>query len=314
MTRSAAKGTVTCGLAQDEHDERKLVSPRWLRDRLEEVSVIDIRGQVKKLDRIYDADGVKYYQQVEPRGLKDEYLFSHIPGSVFVDWTSDIVDKSSGGLFNLIDVDGFRQCMEERGVSCDKTVVIYDNGDMLYAARLWFAMVLYGHPDVRLLNGGFSLWEEQGLPTSDDSRCMLTLLSEFNPDRTYSSMLMSMSDILSKKSEANLIDARSKVQYDGIQRRATRGGHIPGAISLDRRRLLNEDGSGFLPPSELRQVFEDVGVRANDRPTIAYCNGGVASTLVLFALHLLDVPLDKLFNYDGSWNEYGSHASNPPLG
>mmetsp|Transcript_5453 Transcript_5453/g.23164 ORF Transcript_5453/g.23164 Transcript_5453/m.23164 type:complete len:95 (+) Transcript_5453:1577-1861(+) len=72
MTRSAAKGTVTCGLAQDEHDERKLVSPRWLRDRLEEVSVIDIRGQVKKLDRIYDADGVKYYQQ-RVRRLDERY-------------------------------------------------------------------------------------------------------------------------------------------------------------------------------------------------------------------------------------------------
>ncbi|KAJ8907380.1 hypothetical protein NDN08_007492 [Rhodosorus marinus] len=308
------RGAVTCGQAQDEHDERKLVSPSWLRSRLEEVSVIDVRGQVNKLNRTYDANGVNYYQKVEYRGLKDEYLFSHIPGSVFVDWTSDIVDKSSAGLSNLIDEDGFRQCMEERGVSCDKTAVIYDNGDMLYAARLWFAMVLYGHPDVRLLNGGLALWEEQGFPTSDDSRCMLTLLSEFNPERTYPSMLVSMSDVLSASSEVNLVDARSKEQYNGIERRATRGGHIPGAISLDRRRLLSEDGSGFLPPTQLRQVFGDAGVSLSDRPTIAYCNGGVASAVVLFALHLLDVPLDKLFNYDGSWNEYGSHTSNPPIG
>lgn len=178
---------------------------------------------------------------------------------------------------------------------------------MLYAARLWFGLVLYGHSDVRLLNGGFRRWNDEGYPTTPDAPCALKLYTSFEPPETLETFRSCLDDIRRyDKSSTTLIDARSAQQFHGIERRAEYGGHISGAINLDRRLLMADDGRGFHSPSDLRKVLTDHNVDLH-RPIIAYCNGGVASAAVLFALHLLGVPLSQLSNYDGSWNEYGSH-------
>jgi thiosulfate/3-mercaptopyruvate sulfurtransferase len=104
-----------------------------------------------------------------------------------------------------------------------------------------------------------------------------------------------------------LIDARDPGQYTGARRRGPRGGHIPGAINVPRE-LFFAEGGGFRPLDEIRRRVEEQGV-TRDRPTIAYCNGGVAATVVLFNLFRLGYP--GLTNYDGSWNEWGPRLDLP---
>ena len=117
-----------------------------------------------------------------------------------------------------------------------------------------------------------------------------------------------------------LIDARGKVQYDGLEMRAARGGRIPGAVNVPYKVLINSAAGGYLPLEDMRQELQARGIFLSDaagsssanldttaRETVLYCNGGVASTAVLFAMWQLGVPLARLSNYDGSWGEWGNH-------
>mmetsp|Transcript_2825 Transcript_2825/g.8625 ORF Transcript_2825/g.8625 Transcript_2825/m.8625 type:complete len:341 (+) Transcript_2825:832-1854(+) len=287
----------------------KLITPKWLSSRLEDVTILDVRGKVRKGERCDEKHG-RYLQKVEYLGLHDDYIDSHIPNATFVNWVSDIVDPASGSLYNLKQREDFIETMEEKGVSNERDVVVYDRGDMLYATRLWFALVVHGHTSVRVLNGGFTAWEREDLPISADAPCALKAYSSFVPEQERRDLLVDVDAVLSRDDDVTLIDARSTKQFTGVERRAERRGHIPGAINLDRKLLMNPDGIGFLPLEELRNVFNNLQIDLT-RPAIAYCNGGVASTAVLFAMHLLGAPLDRLFNYDGSWNEYGTLPSVP---
>jgi thiosulfate/3-mercaptopyruvate sulfurtransferase len=107
--------------------------------------------------------------------------------------------------------------------------------------------------------------------------------------------------------EATLVDARDEGQYTGRIRRGVRGGHIPGAVNLAREALVREDRT-FLPPEEMQRAVQEAGIRP-DREVVAYCNGGVAATSVLFALSMLGYP--RLSNYDGSWNEWNQREELP---
>ncbi|KAK3247999.1 hypothetical protein CYMTET_42521 [Cymbomonas tetramitiformis] len=264
----------------------------------------------------------------------DAYLEGHLPSAVFVSWLSDGAgtDQQTGVPAMLLeDTDAFAATMEEKGVGTDRTVVVYDGGDGLLAPRLWWALRRHGHPDVRVLDGGYRQWMEEGRPVDTEQPCPLKVMSKgavFDTEAhsPRNDLLATCQDVL--KAVANpdrylLVDARNTAQYTGKVRRAIHGGCVPGAISCPRKILLSPSGN-FLTITEQIAALEAAGLdvealRDIDEPCIsspperkrvvAYCNGGVASCTVLLALARVGV--QSAMNYDGSWNEWGNRDDVP---
>jgi len=276
---------------------------------LEDVSLLDVRGKVEKKMTGKGTEESTYLD------LHDEYLEGHIPGACFVSWLRDGIDSASGVPVQLT-TDGaqFCACMEEKGVSSDRPVVVYDLGDNLLAPRLWWALTYHGHPEVYVLDGGWAKWESEGRPTTTEEPCPLKVYSEFSGQRldglrtTREEILDWIEEGKVASGEVVLIDARDEDQFHGRLRRAARGGRIAGAVSLPRRRLLHPETGAILPAEQQREILEEAGVKiadgGNTPKYVAYCNGGVAATTVLLALHRLGIR--DYANYDGSWNEWGN--------
>jgi len=297
------------GSWEEKMRAQALVSTTWLQDRLgsNDVVVLDVRGNVGKEDV---GGGLV---QTAYESLKDDYLSGHIPGAVFVDWTKDIVDLDSSIPVQLAEQDAFAAAMEEKGVCGDKTVVVYDNGKMLFATRLWWALTLYGHEDVRVLNGGMQRWLLEGRDTDMSEGCPLKMYGEFEAKDSFARMRVSANDVRGTIQEREkgrgdlVIDARSAEQFSGKQRRSKRAGHIPYAVSVPYKDLIDTDKGGYLPPETVKRALKDRSAfPAPGQKCVLYCNGGVASTAVFFALWQQGVPLAHLGNYDGSFGEWGN--------
>ncbi|CAN0247106.1 unnamed protein product, partial [Discosporangium mesarthrocarpum] len=135
------------------------------------VKIVDIRGKVLK-----QRDAGSDYFSTAYEGLIGDYIDAHVPGAVFVDWTKDIAEVGEGGVpAQLVGREAFVQAMQERGIGGGEGehVVVYDNGNMLFATRFWWAMRRYGHDRVSVLNGGWAKWDAEGWDVSADSPCPL---------------------------------------------------------------------------------------------------------------------------------------------
>jgi thiosulfate/3-mercaptopyruvate sulfurtransferase len=281
-----------------------LVTTGWLQDHLDDrdLRVVDIRGYVKTRPVAPGVEEATYL------GAIDEYRSAHIPGAVFVDWTRDIVDPDDPVPAQVAPPDLFAQAMAERGIGDATHVIAVDHAGGQFATRLWWALTYYGHDAVSVLDGGWSRWVEEDRPVASGLETVAP--SAFHP-RPDAAMRATVEEVLAQlgRPDLQLIDARDPGQYTGARRRGPRGGHIPGAINLPRELFFDEArGDGFLPLDEIRKQVETHGLRP-DAPTIAYCNGGVAATVVLFHLHRLG--FHRLTNYDGSWNEWGPRLDLP---
>ncbi len=235
------------------------------------------------------------------------YSQSHLPGAVGWDWTSQLND---GIRRDLVGREDFSALLSKSGIGPDTTVALYGDNNNWFAAYAYWQLKLFGHEDVRIINGGRKLWLDRGLPiTVDVPSHAATGYQLPEPDfalRAY------RDDILPRLGDPGLtlVDVRSPAEFSGeiiappgMSETAQRAGHIPGAASVPWAQTVREDGT-FKSPDELRSLYESKGVTP-DKDVIAYCRIGERSSHTWFVLHEL-LGYERVRNYDGSWTEYGS--------
>jgi thiosulfate/3-mercaptopyruvate sulfurtransferase len=276
-------------LAAYAHPER-LVTTDWLAEHL-------------------DDDGLVVLESDEDVLLYDT---GHIPGALKLDWHTDLNDPLTR---DYVDGERFAQVMGERGISRDTTVIIYGDRSNWWAAYALWVMTLFGHEDVRLLDGGRAAWIAEGreltteVPTPDPATYPVV-------QRDDSQVRAFRDDVLQHIGQP-MVDVRSPGEFSGEllhmpdypQEGAMRGGHIPGARSVPWARAANEDGT-FRSREELEQIYlHEQGLDPSD-DVVAYCRIGERSSHTWFVLtHLLG--FDKVRNYDGSWTEWGNSVGAP---
>ena len=235
------------------------------------------------------------------------YEQSHIPGAIPWNWTSQLSD---GIRRDIASREDFSKLLSESGIRPDTTIVLYGDNNNWFAAWAYWQLKLYGHDDVRILDGGRKFWLDNGLPlTTDVPSYAATGYELREPDfglRAY------RDDILPRLGDAGLalVDVRSPAEFNGeiiappgMSETAQRAGHIPGAASIPWAQTVKEDGT-FKDADELRTLYESKGVTP-DKDVIAYCRIGERSSHSWFVLHEL-LGYERVRNYDGSWTEYGS--------
>ncbi len=276
---------------QFAHPER-LVSTDWLAEHLDDPDVVVVESDEDVL--LYDT--------------------GHIPGAVKIDWHNDLNDDL---VRDYLDAEAFAELLSSKGIAPESTVVFYGDNHNWWAAYALWVFTLFGHEDLRLLDGGRGKWvaesrdltiekpvrprTEYPVPTRDDSK-----IRAFIDDTVSHS-----------ESKLPLIDVRSPEEFNGSRMHmpdypnegALRGGHVPGAANVPWKKAANDDGT-FKSVEDLRNVYEGEAGLSPEDDVITYCRIGERSSHTWFVLtHLLGY--DKVRNYDGSWTEYGNAVRVP---
>ncbi|GAA1234764.1 sulfurtransferase [Pseudonocardia alaniniphila] len=248
-------------------------------------------------------DGIVFLEVDEDTTAYDG---GHLPGAIKVNWTSELQDPVRRDIVNK---EQFEQLLSAKGVGNDDTVVLYGGNNNWFAAYAYWQFKLYGHQNVKLLDGGRKKWELDGRPlTSDVTERTATSYTAQEPDNSIRAFRDEVVEAIGGK---NLIDVRSPDEFSGKilapahlpQEQSQRPGHIPSAINIPWSKAANEDGT-FKSDDELKKLYGDAGYDES-RSTIAYCRIGERSSHTWVVLHEL-LGYGDVKNYDGSWTEYGS--------
>ncbi|MEV0530481.1 sulfurtransferase [Kitasatospora sp. NPDC050463] len=239
------------------------------------------------------------------------YEKNHIRNAVRIDWKTDLQDPVRR---DFIDQAGFEALLSAKGIANDDIVVLYGGNNNWFASYAYWYFKLYGHGDVRLLDGGRKKWEL-------DSRDLVTEVparaaTAYKAQAVDSSIRAFRDDVIAAIGNLNLVDVRSPDEFSGKllapahlpQEQSQRPGHVPSARNIPWAKNANDDGT-FKSDDELKALYEAEGIDLA-KDTIAYCRIGERSALTWFVLHEL-LGQANVKNYDGSWTEYGSLVGVP---
>lgn len=269
--------------------ENSLVTAQWVEDNL-------------------DTDGVVLIEVDEDTTAYDK---GHIRGAIKLDWTTDLQDQVRRDFVNK---EQFEALLSERGVANDDTVVLYGGNNNWFAAYAYWYFKLYGHQDVKLLDGGRKKWELDSRELTDElpTRAKTSYTAQ-EQDRSIRAF---RDEVVAAIGTQNLVDVRSPDEYAGRllapahlpQEQAQRAGHIPTSVNVPWSKNANDDGT-FKSDEELTALYDEVGFDT-DKDTIALCRIGERSSLTWFVLTEI-LGRKNVKNYDGSWTEYGSLVGVP---
>jgi thiosulfate/3-mercaptopyruvate sulfurtransferase len=239
------------------------------------------------------------------------YEKGHIQGAITFHWRDDLQD---GLIRDLISKEKFEALLSKNGISNDSTVVLYGGNNNWFATYAFWYFKIYGHQDVRLIDGGRKLWELKGLPLVTEvptpAATRYVAKDRDNSIRAFRDQVIASIGI------KNIVDVRSPAEFSGelaapahlLQESGQIKGHIPTAKNIPWSKAANEDGT-FKSDDELKDLYVGAGVDLA-KDTIAYCRIGERSAFSWFVLHEL-LNLSNVKNYDGSWTEYGSLVGVP---
>src|SRR3954469_23440534 len=239
------------------------------------------------------------------------YDGGHIEGAVRLDWKTELQDQVRR---DFVSKEQFEELLSQKGVGNDNTVVLYGGNNNWFAAYAYWYFKLYGHNDVKLLDGGRKKWELDGRPLDKDE--VTREATSYKAQEQDLSIRAFRDEVVDAIGNKNLVDVRSPDEFSGKllapahlpQEQSQRGGHIPTALNVPWSKAANEDGT-FKSDDELAKLYGDEGLD-DGKDTIAYCRIGERSSHTWFALHEL-LGFENVKNYDGSWTEYGSLVGVP---
>jgi thiosulfate/3-mercaptopyruvate sulfurtransferase len=241
------------------------------------------------------------------------YAKGHIPGAIGWNWQTDLNDKVRR---DIVDPEAFAELNRAAGIRRDDIVVFYGDNNNWFAAWAFWQLKIYGHADVRLMDGGRRKWLAEGRPL-DLAPFVVPVVPRYRASEADPRLRARLPDVFAAiaNGKVGLVDVRSPKEFTGellsppgLPETCQRGGHLPGAKSVPWDRNCLPDGT-FKSKSELTALYAEAGIRA-DRPAIAYCRIGERSSYTWFALKYL-VGLDDVRNYDGSWTEWGNLVGAP---
>lgn len=284
---------LSCTSKADENDiiiqtypnSHLLVDATWLADHLDsgELVIVDMRA--------------------------DNFEDGHIPGAINIAGAGALSDPDHPIEFFLVGPEKFAKLMTEKGIGNDSDIIIYDDGNSLHAARLFYALEYYGHDQTRILNGGFSSWKDGGFAVSTETQ---TIQNEPFVVNVNEDLVCDARYIRDKIEDPNSIvfDARSVEEFTGEDKRGINAGHIPGAVNIEWSNFVYFDSEipYFRTPVEIKNLLENVGITP-DKEVIPHCHTNVRGSHAYFTLRLMGY--DSVRPYEGSWSEYGNIEGAP---
>ncbi|MFW9854486.1 MAG: sulfurtransferase [Candidatus Thorarchaeota archaeon] len=272
--------------------QENLVSTEWVQSNIQQIKRED--GEVRLIEVDVDTSA---------------YSKGHIEGAISWHWKEDLNDQTTR---DIVSKDDFEKLLQLSGITRDTTVLLYGDNNNWFAAFAFWLLKYYGHPKVRLVDGGRKKWELEGRDLTTEIPNIMP--SDYQITEINQGIRALRDDIEAAiKSGVPMVDVRSPKEYSGeilappgLNETCQRGGHIPGAINIPWSRAVREDGS-YETPDKLRQIYQiDPGM---DK-AIAYCRIGERSSHTWFALKYL-LGLQDVKNYDGSWTEWGNLIAAP---